>query len=191
MSTSEVIDKSLAKENSAADGADERTRSPRRGIRRRWVLVFGVLPGLVLLMAMAAGLLKWQGSSGPYSEVAASQSLQAAKDSTVALLSYRPDTVESDLMSARDRTTGNFRDSYIQLSEDVVIPGSKEQRIAATATIPAAASVSVDENHAVALLFVNQSVSVGADAPTESVSSIRVTLDKVDDRWLVSGFDPV
>lgn len=91
--------------------------------------------------------------------------LQAAKDSTVALLSYRPDTVESDLMSARDRTTGNFRDSYIQLSEDVVIPGSKEQRIAATATIPAAASVSVDENHAVALLFVNQSVSVGATRP--------------------------
>jgi Mce-associated membrane protein len=53
------------------------------------------------------------------------------------------------------------------------------------------ASVSADPKHAVVLVFVNQSVIVGADAPTSTASSVQVTLDKVGDRWLISKFDPV
>jgi len=57
--------------------------------------------------------------------------------------------------------------------------------------VPAAASVSATANHAVTLLFVNQTAVVDKDPPTDSLSSVRVTLDKVDGRWLISGFDPV
>jgi len=32
---------------------------------------------------------------------------------------------------------------------------------------------------------------VGADAPTNTTSSVRVTLDKVGGRWLISAFDPI
>jgi Mce-associated membrane protein len=32
---------------------------------------------------------------------------------------------------------------------------------------------------------------MGKDNPSESISSIRVSLDKVGDHWLISGFDPV
>jgi Mce-associated membrane protein len=99
--------------------------------------------------------------------------------------------VERDLASARDRTTGEFRGSYTQLTDDVVIPGSKEKQIAAAVSIPATSSVSANPNHAVVLVFVDQTVTMGKDKPTESASSVRVTLDKVGDRWLVSGFDPV
>jgi Mce-associated membrane protein len=53
--------------------------------------------------------------------------------------------------------------------------------------VPAAPSVSVTANHAVVLLFVNQTVIMGNDIPT----SVRVTLDKIGGRWLISGFDPV
>ena len=59
------------------------------------------------------------------------------------------------------------------------------------AAVPAAASVSAKGDHAVALLFVNQTVVVGSDAPTNTASSVRVTLDKVGGRWLISGFDPI
>ena len=69
-------------------------------------------------------------------------SLQAAKDSTIAMLSYKPDTVEQQLGAARDLLTGDFRDSYTSLTHDVVIPGAKEKQISAVATVPAAASVS-------------------------------------------------
>jgi Mce-associated membrane protein len=57
--------------------------------------------------------------------------------------------------------------------------------------VPAAASVSATPNHAVVLLFVNQTAVVDKSPPADSVSSVRVTLDKVDGRWLISGFDPV
>jgi Mce-associated membrane protein len=57
--------------------------------------------------------------------------------------------------------------------------------------VPAAPSVSVTANHAVVLLFVNQTVIMGNDIPTNTASSVRVTLDKIGGRWLISGFDPV
>jgi len=57
--------------------------------------------------------------------------------------------------------------------------------------VPAAASVSAESNHAVVLVFVNQTVVVGGDPPTDTASSVRVTLDKVGDKWLISAFDPV
>jgi len=43
----------------------------------------------------------------------------------------------------------------------------------------------------VALVFVNQTVIVGTDPPSATASSVRVTMDKIGPRWLISGFDPV
>jgi Mce-associated membrane protein len=57
--------------------------------------------------------------------------------------------------------------------------------------VPAAASVSADPGHAVVLVFVNQTVTMGTGVPTDTASSVRITLDKVDGRWLISKFDPV
>jgi Mce-associated membrane protein len=123
--------------------------------------------------------------------VARAESVRAATDSTIALLSYKPDTVEKDLDAARSRLTGSFLNAYTSLTHDVVIPGAKQKQISAVATVPAAASTSATENHAMVLLFVNQSVIIGQDAPTNTASSVRVTLDKVGGRWLISQFDPV
>lgn len=164
---------------------------PSRVNGRHLALAYGVLPALVILLAMAAGLLKFWDGSARSSEVARIESVQAAKDSTIAMLSYQPDSVEADLAAAQDLLTGDFRDAYIELTNDVVIPGAKEKRISTVASVPGAASVTVTPNHAVVLVFVNQSAIVGSDAPTDTASSIRVTLDKVDGRWLISGFDPI
>ena len=164
-------------------------------VRRRvsWsrVLALGVLPAVALVLAMAAGFFRWQDSSVRDADVARSESVQAAKDSTTALLSYKADTVEQQLGAARDLLTGDFRNSYASLTHDVVIPGAKQKQISAVATVPAAASVSASPNRAVVLVFVDQSVIIGNDAPTETASSVKVTLDKVGSHWLISGFDPV
>lgn len=179
----------IADDLSAADDRD--ADSSKRDVNWRRILVYGLFPGLALILALTAGYLKWEDSSVRVADVSATESLQAAMDSTIALLSYKPDTVERDLGAARDRTTGAFRDSYTELTDEVVIPGSKEKRITAAVSIPAASSVSATESQAVVLVFVNQTVSMGNEAPTDSVSSVRVTLDRIGDRWLVSGFDPV
>ena len=164
---------------------------PKRSIQWARVFAFGVLPTLALLLALGAGYLKWMDNSVRDNDRARDQSVQAAKDSTIALLSYKPDTVEQQLGAARDLLTGDFRDSYTSLTNDVVIPGAKQKQISAVATVPAMASVSADPRHAVVLVFVNQTVIVGQDAPTDTASSVRVTLDKIGDRWLISKFDPV
>ena len=98
------------------------------------MLAYGVLPALALLLAAAAGFLKWQDNSVREAEIARIESVQAAKDTTIALLSYKPDTVEQQLGAARDLLTGDFRDSYTALTNDVVIPGAKEKQISAVAT---------------------------------------------------------
>ncbi len=144
-----------------------------------------------MLLAIGAGALKFFDSGVRDSNVAADQAVQAAKDSTIALLSYKPDTVEQQLTSARDRLTGEFRNEYTDLTNNVVIPGAKEKQISAVASVPAAASVSADPGHAVVLLFVNQTVTVGDGVPTDTASSVRITLDKTGDRWLISEFEPV
>jgi Mce-associated membrane protein len=161
--------------------------------RIRWsrVLAFGMLPALALVIAAAAGFLKWQDGWVRGSRVAGIESVAAAKDSTIALLSYQPDTVDKELKAARDRLTGSFKDSYTQLIQDVVIPGAKKQHISAVATVPAAAAVSATPKHAVALLYVDQTVVVGNDAPTDTSSIVRVTLDRTGGRWLISAFDPI
>jgi Mce-associated membrane protein len=173
---------------SADRSGNQRRPVPRISVRH---LVFGVLPIVALSLALTAGWFKWQVGTAHDADLTRIESVQAATEGTVALLSYKPDTVEKDLDAAKDRLTGPFRDSYSSLTHDVVIPGAKQKQVSAVATVPAAAAISSSATHAVVLLFVNQTMIMGNDAPTDTASSVRVTLDKVGQRWLISGFDPV
>jgi len=178
-----------AQEESAADEAD--SAAERRPIAWSRVLAYGVLPGLALLLALAAGYFKWADGSSNEVALARSESVRVASEDAVALLSYRADSVDKDLGAASERLTGNFKDAYGALIREVVIPGAKEKHISAVAKVNAAAPVSATANHAVVLLFLNQSVTVGDGVPTDTSPVVRVTLDKVNGRWLVSHFDPV
>jgi len=169
---------------------DDATAGESTGRWRR-MLVYGVLPTLALLMALGAGYLKWQSGVAHESVLARTQSVQTATESAIAMLSYTPDTAERDLGAARDRLTGPFRDSYSSLVHDVVIPGALQKGVSAVATVPAAASVSTTENRAVVIVFVDQTTTIGNQPPTDTASSVKVTLDKVDSRWLISDFTPV
>lgn len=190
----------------AADSEDAEDVEPepikeKRKINWSRVLVYGLLPGLALVLALVAGFSKWQLDTSDYGTVPpvaseqnrspALDSMNAAKDSTIKMLSYKPENVADQLNAARDLLTGEFRESYSTLINDVVIPGSQQKKISAEASVPAAAVVSADPTHAVVLVFVNQTVVVGEDAPTDTSSSVRVTLDKIDGRWLISEFEPV
>ncbi|WP_179471798.1 hypothetical protein [Mycolicibacterium vinylchloridicum] len=183
------LTKSEADETSEAAPAAETQRRGGLGA----VVALAVVSVVAVLLAAAAGYFGWQAWSTRDADRARTESVQTAKDSTVALLSYKAETVDKDLGAARDRLTGSFLDAYTQLVNNVVIPGAKEKKISAVAQVPAAASVSVSPKgeHAVVLLFVNQTVVMGTDPPTNTTSSVRVTLDKVGGRWLISGFDPV
>ena len=194
----------LADEAEAADEADlldpeevegenDTSGAPvERSSRFSWTrLLVVALPALALIIALGVAYLKWLDGTARESHTAAEASVRAASESTIAILSYKPETVDRDLKAAAERLTAGFRQQYTQLVNDVVAPGAKQQHIAAVATVPAAASVSATGKHAVVLVFVDQTTTIGNDAPTQTTSSVRVSLEKVDGRWLISQFDPV
>jgi Mce-associated membrane protein len=171
--------------------AEETTTSETPGRSRGRVLVHLVAPLLVLAMAVGVGLLKWQVDSVAMSQGAAAQAVVAATEGASAMLSYRADHAREDLTAASERMTGDFRNEYAALINDLVIPGAEQKRISAVASVPAAALISADAERAQVLVYINQTTSVGADAPTDTKSSARVDVEKVGDRWLISGFEPV
>lgn len=186
----------LADAAEAADEADLLDADDEGPTKERarigWArLLVAALPALVLILALGVGYLKWLDGKERESRIAAEQSVKAASESTIAILSYKPETVDQDLRAAADRLTADFRQQYTQLVTDVVAPGAKQQHITAAATVPAAASVIATGKQAVVLVFVDQITTIGNDPPTQSTSSVRVTLDKIDGKWLISQFDPV
>ena len=166
-----------------------RVMTQRRSVNWSRVLVYGLLPALALLLAIAAGLLKWKDSSIRDIDIARSESVSAARDSTDAVLTFRYDTVDHDVAATRGRLTGGFLDTYTQRTQQELIPNAKQQRVVAAARVPAAAPESVSPTRAVVLLFVNQTVRIGDATPTDIESNVRVTLDKIGGRWLISDFD--
>lgn len=163
---------------------DDETPPPRR------LAVLAVLGLVAMVLAGGAGYLKYVDSTQRASDQAAIASVQAAKDATVAMLSYTPGTAEKDLTAANQRMIGTFRDSYGSLIHDVVIPGAQQQKVSAVASVPAAASVSSTSHHAVALVYVNQAITMGDGTPTQTNSVVEVTLDQKGGQWLISGFEP-
>lgn len=192
-SASELTADELAEavEIDAAQTTDAAPVVPRRRVAWASVAVYGLLPALVLALAGAAGYLQWKDVSLSQADAAKKDSTKAATDGTIALLSYKPETVDKDLEAAKKYMTGNFLNSYTSLTRDVVIPGSKQKKISAVATVPAAAWTKATPDHAVVMLFVDQTMIIGDSAPTSTASSVRVTLDKVEGRWLISQFDPM
>lgn len=198
--TAEQVQTTTGEDESTLGEVPVQAAEPNRGesptaagrrIRLSSAVAYAVLPALALLLAGGVGFLKWQDNSYREAGQASAESLRAATDSTIALLSYKPDTVQKDLEAARGRLTGTFLNAYTQLTREVVIPGSRQKQISAMASVPAAASVRATADHAVVLLFVDQSIVIGQDAPTSTASSVRVTLEKVGGQWLISQFDPV
>jgi Mce-associated membrane protein len=193
---SEAEDTTTQEESEAAAEVDKASEDEpeTRGRPIAWsrVLGYGVLPALALVLVLAAGYFKWVVGSADDLALARTESVRVASEDAAALLSYKADSADKDLNNAaRDRLTGDFKDAYINLIRQVVIPGAKEKHISAVAKVNAAASVSASANHAVVLLYVDQTVTIGDGAPTDTQPVVRVALDKVNGRWLVSHFDPV
>lgn len=175
-----------------AEPADiDTAEAPPERDRRLRNVAFVLLPVLLFMLTAVAGVLKWQFESDRADQSAAAESVAAARDATTAILSYSAADVDKELNSARERLTGSFLDSYTKLINETVIPGAKQKKILTVVQVPAAASVSATLTHAAALLFVNQATTIGNDVPTNTTSTVRVTLEKIHGNWLVAACDPV
>ncbi|MCX6480869.1 MAG: hypothetical protein NTY24_10910 [Mycobacterium sp.] len=161
----------------------------RRLGRPRLVLL--TVAALAVLLIATGAWLYIDGSARRDAQRAGPEAVEAARDSIVAMGTYRPETAETDLSAARERLTGEFLDDYTQLIQTVVIPSAQQKRVVSVVTVPAASVVSAESDRVVVLAFVDQRLTVGKEPPSANPSRYRVTMEKVDGRWLIAGFDQI
>ena len=178
-----------------ADDTDEAQQDDDTTKLRRPVKLAPLV--LVLLLAVSGALAAWlyvkQYRPDEQTDAAAAQSaVDAARDGLVALLSYKPDTLDQDISAAKSHLTGDFLNYYDQFTRDVVTPAAKEKKLTTTAQVLGAAVSELHPNSAVVLLFVNQAtVSKDRPDPAMASSSVLVSLTKVHGKWLIAKFEPI
>lgn len=154
-------------------------------------LVLAVL--LVGSAGFAASLYLTQFRADQGTDVAVrSDTVTAASDGTVALLSYAPDTMDKDFAAAKSHLTGDFLDYYSRFTQDVVTPAVQQKAVKTSASIVQSAVSELTRDSAVVLVFLNQTTT-SKDNPAGSftASSVKVGLTKVNGAWLISSFDPI
>ena len=162
--------------------------------RRRRVKIVPVV--LVLLLVASGALAAWlyvvQFRPDEQTDAASRSAVDAARDGTVALLSYKPDTLNQDLAAAKSHLTGDFLNKYEQFTRQIVTPAAKEKALTTTAQVVGAAASEVQPNSAVVLLFINQATtSKDRPDPAMASSSVVVSLTKVHGTWLIANFQPI
>jgi Mce-associated membrane protein len=190
------IDKTAADEADEARQDDDTTLGLGDKVaRRRRVKVAPLV--LVLLLLLSGALATWlyvvQYQPDEQTDTAAARTaINAARDGTVALLSYKPDTLNQDFAAAKSHLTGDFLNYYDQFTKEIVTPAAKEKALTTTAQVVGAAATELQPNSAVVLLFVNQATtSKERPDPAMASSSVRVSLTKVHGTWLITKFQPV
>jgi Mce-associated membrane protein len=190
------VDDSVTQVPAKAD-APQRTKRGRRDWSRRLRNVKVVPVTLILLLLISGGVATWlyferyQPRQQTNPSVARAV-VSAASDGTVALLSYSPESLDKDFATAKSHLSGDFLSYYNQFTEQIVGPAAKEKSLKTTARVIGAAVSELHPNSAVVLVYVDQSTtSKDRPDPSESASSVLVSVTRVNGNWLITKFDPV
>ncbi len=142
-------------------------------------------------MTAAAAYFKYGSETVTASRAAEAEAVAAARETVAAMLTYTPDTVEETLAAAQRRLTGGFHDEYTRLMHEAVIPGATQRQVSTVASIPALGTIHAEPDEVHVLVYVNQHATTADGPPTDTATTVRATLEKIDDRWLISGFEPI
>jgi Mce-associated membrane protein len=203
--TQKVTDESVDEADEAIENDDAATETetrsePRNGVARRSARMVRSRLGAGLLAAVlvaSAGVAAWlyfeqYRPDQETNAAAASVALDAAKNGTVAMLSYSPESLDKDFATAKLHLTGDFLSYYTQFTEQIVTPAAKQKSVKTSAAVVRAAVSELHPDSAVVLVFINQTTT-SKENPDGSfaASAVKVGLKKINDTWLISSFDPV
>jgi Mce-associated membrane protein len=203
--TQKVTDESVDEADEAIENDDAATETetrsePRDGVARRSARMVRSRLGAGLLAAVlvaSAGVAAWlyfeqYRPDQETNAAAASVALDAAKNGTVAMLSYSPESLDKDFATAKLHLTGDFLSYYTQFTEQIVTPAAKQKSVKTSAAVVRAAVSELHPDSAVVLVFINQTTT-SKENPDGSfaASAVKVGLKKINDTWLISSFDPV
>ncbi len=190
----------LADETKDLDGTDDTDESaPAAEPPPRRARFTGLLVPVVLVVALlaSAGLATWiylyqARPDRQTNSAVAAETVKAASDGAIALLSYAPETMDKDFAAAKTHLTGDFLNYYSQFTNDIVTPAVKQKSVKTSAQIVQAAVSDLKPDSAVILLFLNQTTT-SKENPDGSftASAVKVGLTRANNAWLISAFDPV
>jgi Mce-associated membrane protein len=166
-----------------------RARPPKFAIGTQ-ILVLLVL--VTLALAVAIGFLMQRKDELGGTEAAAQRAMYAAATAAQDLSSYDYRTLESDIKTAANQTTGKLKTDYQRQAQQIVATARQQQAVVNGQTVKSGV-VSATPEKAEVLVFLNQSTSKAAAAAaqqrTPNQLRLLMTMEKVDDRWLVSKVD--
>lgn len=161
---------------------------PARPARARpsWWLVSVPLALAVVSLAVLVGALRLGPTVGTVGETEPLRraALQAARERAVAVTSYDHRRLEKDFAGVLATATGQFAEDYRNTSEELR-PELVADEAVATTTVVAVGLESFAPDRAVAVVAVNQLISVRNAPPRPERNRIRMTLVRPADRWLV------
>lgn len=160
------------------------TAGRRRVERRTWVAA-----AVVVAVLVGAGYGGWQVLQKHETDVAAEQALAAAQQYMFTLTNFNSDSasdaVASNMNGLLDGATGEFKDMYGKYRSEL-LDVQVAKNASARGTVIDSVVKSASKDKVVVVLLVDQAVT-NTDFPETQIdrSRVRMTMNKVDGRWLV------
>ena len=176
----------LAEPPVAADSppAEAAGVGPRSALRSTPILALVLT---TVLMAVAAGFVWFKVHQHDATESARRAALEASRDASRVLFSYDYRELDKDFAAGKAVTTGAFRNQYADTTAKVVTPVATQKKAVVKAEVVSAGVVRASESTVVTVVFVNQVTTSSLQAgPKVDLSRVRMTLQHVGGRWLVS-----
>ncbi|MBS4102993.1 hypothetical protein [Tsukamurella paurometabola] len=155
--------------------------------------VVGVLGLLLIASVVALGFGYKTYSEDEARAEARRDALATATKSVAELLTYDSKNVEDQFKAKYELLTGKFKQDFMDMSAETIIPLAKEQNIATKAQVAASGVISSNDDRVDVLLFVNQSTQRGGEGSDTALqgSRVKVGLVKSDGKWSIDGLTPV
>ncbi|HEY8454186.1 MAG TPA: hypothetical protein VIL34_01215 [Actinopolymorphaceae bacterium] len=172
----------------ASEPAAEPPAQPTAARPLRWLpIALAVALAFALLVCAVLG---YRVHAAREVERARAEGLQAAREAAKVFMAYDYRHLDRDFARAKRLLTGDFRAEYAKTTSRVVAPTATKTHAVVEADVRAASVISASPARVVTLLFVNQrTTSNRVSEPRTDLNRVRITVVRVDGRWLVSDVD--
>lgn len=173
----------------AAEVVEQAPARDTKGENTAPILVI-VLAVLTVLALVAFGIFAFRAVQASAVDRARSEGVAAARTAAKAVLSYDYRQLDRDFKTASGYLTGTFATEYAKTTSIVVRPTATQTNAVVVAEVRAGSVVSATPDRVVTLLFVNQTTTSNRlKEPRTDFNRVRLTMDHVNDRWLISDID--
>ncbi|MFC4605011.1 mammalian cell entry protein [Rhodococcus kronopolitis] len=167
----------------------DRAAAPGHHGGRVRVIVTALLVLTCLVLASLSGVMLWQHHSATQRQAEREEILRAARDGAIAVSTVDHAHAEDDVQRVLAASTGQFRDDFEERSQGY-LEVVKRAQVSTTGQEAEAGIESQDGDTSTVLVQLTSKVSNSAGAQDQARTlRLRVTMEKVGDRFKMSGLE--